>query len=595
MDALQSADVDLQGLMHVLAHNLYATPEVALRELVQNAHDSCTRRRLEGDTFEPRIDVVADPRERRLIVRDNGAGLTADEIQRYLATIGGGFTRVLREAHDDEGLIGAFGLGFLSAYVVADRVEVITTSRSAPGSTHVFRSRDGIRFSIAAHAVRPVGTEVVLELKPAHAVLAEPGRIQRLLSRYARLLTVPIFAPGRVNDVAPCWRQTHADPRAAHAAVDETAAWFEVQHRVLAAFPLAPVDGVAAGGVVWVHDGATWATSDQRGVTVFVRGMMVSDEAKELLPTWAGFAGAAVESDALVPTASREDLQRDRRWHAVREALRTTLVDGFTRLASERPAVWRRVVRRHNESLIGAALSDPALFDLLRDVLELPTTEGPRTLPEIAADSAGQVAIMVGEDSGYEALLHRAAGRPVVDGSRFGAKTFAERWCAATGRPALVLGTRQADAAVFPPAHVSPAEQAQLDAWFGGPDLRVVASRFQPATVPLVVVPDREVELKRRIEDDATDARLGAGLLALTRTFTDTLEDGPLARVHVNLHHPIVARLPALPPDRAAAVAQVLSATADLSSRTSVDGLDRDLPGALQRYTDALETLLDEP
>lgn len=596
MADLQAAGVHLDGLMQVLAHNLYATPEVALRELVQNAHDSCTRRRLEGHAVEPRIDVVADRTNNRLIIRDNGAGLTADEVGQYLATIGAGYTRVLRQDHDSEGLIGAFGLGFLSAYVVAERVEVVTTSVHAPTQTHVFRSRDGIRYTLDAHEGRPVGTEVVLHLKRDHEALSEPGRIRALLSRYARLLTVPIHAPGLVNDEAPCWRQPLAElsPRDARERVERTAGWFESQHEVLAAFPLIPTDEVDAGGVVWVHNGASWATSDHRGVTVFVRGMMVSDEAKELLPTWAGFAGAAVEADGLIPTASREDLQRDRQWHALKESLRLTLINGFTSLARDRPAVWRRVIRRHNENLLGAALSDEALFDLLRDELEVPTTEGPLTLAEIARASGGKVAISVGDGGDYEALLHRAAGRPVVDGSRFGAASFAERWCSATGHPALVLGTQHADATVFPAAFVSAAVQRQLNGWFGGEDLLVVPTRFQPATVPLVLVPDRDVLLKRRIEDDRTDQRLGAGMLALTRTFTDKIEQGAAAKVFVNLDNAVIARLPALDQTRADAVAALLTATADLSSRTSVEGLDRDLPGALGRMNDAIRALLGE-
>lgn len=595
MAELQSADVDLNGLMQVLAHNLYATPEVALRELVQNAHDSCSRRRLEGDDFEPRIEVVAEPGTRCLRIFDNGAGLTADEIARYLATIGAGYTRVLREDHDHEGLIGAFGLGFLSAYVVSERVQVITTSRSDRGHTHLFQSRDGIRYTVDEHDSRPVGTEVVLHLSREHATLADPGRVRSLLSRYARLLSVPIHAPDLVNGVAPCWREPlhHLPERRRREAVTRTAGWFESHHEVLAAFPLVAVPEVTAGGVVWVHDGASWATSDQRGVTVFVRGMMVSDEAKELLPAWAGFAGAAVEADGLVPTASREDLQRDRQWHAVREALRQTLIGGFTSLARDRPAVWRRIVRRHNESLLGAALSDDTLFDLLRDVLEVPTSEGPLTLVEVARASGGRVVIAAGDDSGYEALLHRAAGRPVVDGSRFGAAPFASRWCDATGHPALVLGTRSADASVFPPAHASAELQAQLDAWFGGEDLLVVASRYAPTSVPLVLVPDRDVLLKRRLDDDTTDKRLGVGLLALTRTFTDTIEQGPAARVFVNLDHPVVQRLPGLEPTRAAAAAAVLSATADLSSRSSTEGFERDLPEALRRLTEGVGILLD--
>ncbi len=101
--SLQKTKVDFAGLMRVLGEALYSTPQAAIRELVQNAHDSCTRRSLEAaDGFEPAISVTATPGV--LTITDNGAGLTADEIHSYLATIGAGYTRTLREK-GAEGLI----------------------------------------------------------------------------------------------------------------------------------------------------------------------------------------------------------------------------------------------------------------------------------------------------------------------------------------------------------------------------------------------------------------------------------------------------------------------------------------------------------
>ena len=111
---LRSTGVDLGGLMSVLSKHLYSTPMVALRELVQNAHDSILRRRLEQPDWQgpSRIEVLADPQQGVLRIIDTGAGLTEAEIHSYLATVGVGYTRRLRESgHEDSGLIGMFGLG----------------------------------------------------------------------------------------------------------------------------------------------------------------------------------------------------------------------------------------------------------------------------------------------------------------------------------------------------------------------------------------------------------------------------------------------------------------------------------------------------
>src|SRR4051794_7125607 len=105
--------------MTVLGGHLYSTPAVAVRELVQNAHDSITRRRIEDAAYDGgRIDVVGEGTT--LIVRDDGAGMTRDEIDSYLATVGVGYTRTLRERDQSDALIGQFGLGFLSAFIIGD-------------------------------------------------------------------------------------------------------------------------------------------------------------------------------------------------------------------------------------------------------------------------------------------------------------------------------------------------------------------------------------------------------------------------------------------------------------------------------------------
>src|SRR5262249_13839433 len=124
MSERQRFNLHLPGLLKVLAEHLYSSKKVGVRELIQNAHDSCVRRRIEGgeDDYKPRIDLTIDEKKRVLTISDNGFGLTADEITNYLATIGRGYTRELRErltlCSPDEAteLIGQFGLGFLSAF-----------------------------------------------------------------------------------------------------------------------------------------------------------------------------------------------------------------------------------------------------------------------------------------------------------------------------------------------------------------------------------------------------------------------------------------------------------------------------------------------
>src|SRR5690606_33229179 len=160
---------------------------------VQNAHDSCERRRIEaGDEFAASIQVIADPSAGTLTIEDTGAGLTDDEIQRYLATVGAGYTRTLRQREsasasasgeaNESSLIGYFGLGFLSAFVVAERVGVWTCSHQQPDRAWRFVSRDGQTYTLEPGASRPIGTRVSLQLRERHVGLANPLGVRRLLT-----------------------------------------------------------------------------------------------------------------------------------------------------------------------------------------------------------------------------------------------------------------------------------------------------------------------------------------------------------------------------------------------------------------------------
>src|SRR5258708_1051616 len=152
-------EIHLPGLLKVLGEHLYSNPRVALRELIQNAHDSCVRRREEdpegtGGDYQPTISVQIDHAAHQLLIEDNGSGLTHDEITVFLATVGRGYTRELREklgqAERDEALelIGMFGLGLLSAFMVASRVEITTTSYQTPDIAWRWISEGGQSYAL---------------------------------------------------------------------------------------------------------------------------------------------------------------------------------------------------------------------------------------------------------------------------------------------------------------------------------------------------------------------------------------------------------------------------------------------------------------
>lgn len=566
MTTLHKTRVDLEGLMKVLGDHLYSTPMVAVRELVQNAHDSCERRRIEaGPDFEPRIVVTADPAARTLMIEDTGAGLTDEEIQQYLATVGAGYTRTLRQrdqSGDAASLIGYFGLGFLSAFVVSERTEVWTCSYRQPDQAWRFSSRDGQTYSLDVAPAREIGTRVTLHLREQHQSLANPLAVRRLLLRYACLLRHPIHCPvdasglasdlgEAVNAEPPPWRDDRglSDVRRRKLAL-EFAARFETEFE-----PLCTI-GVGEGnpdaevrGLLWIQDARTYGSSDNRRVWIFVRGMMISDDARELLPRWAGFVGAAVEGLGLTPTASREDLQRDAAYDRAQVQLLDALVDGLAEIARSEPASWRRILSRHNEALLGAAICDDRLFGLVAEQATLPTSQGDLGLARILERSHGKIYVSQAERGGFEELLFRALAVPVVQARRYGALAVARRWAERRGIPMVMLGTTTGEQALFrkvDDGELPARAPERLREAFGAEqskDVEVVLSRFAPDHLPFVLVPDREIELKQRIEADAADKRISTAALGLARLFTGNIEERPPVRLHLNLDCPAIAKL----------------------------------------------------
>ncbi|MCA9710610.1 MAG: ATP-binding protein [Myxococcales bacterium] len=594
--SLKQTKVDLGGLMMVLGEHLYSSPNVAIRELVQNAHDSCVRRRVEDSAaFEAKIVVHADPAACTLAFEDTGAGLTDEEIERYLATIGSGYTRTLRDEGRDD-LIGYFGLGFLSAFVISERIDVWTCSYQRPDQAWSFSSRSGQSYTVQPASPRAVGTLVTLHLSARFEELSRPGPVRALLQRYCGLLPVPIHAGegAAINAEPPPWRADPADhsPLRRRREALAFAQRFEPGFQPLCTLPIVSVPPSDVRGLLWVQDGATYGTSDNRNLSVFVRGMLVSDDDRELLPAWAGFCGAVLESDALLPTASRESLQKDQRYRDAQAAVRESLIEGMRALARDNPAAWRTVLHRHNEALLGAALCDDRLFELLCDELTVPTSHGDLPVRTVLARSDGRVHVSQAERGGFEELLFRALKVPVVQGVRYGALSFCRAYTERRRGRLVTIGTRGGDQELFSPAALPEGERARLQAWFGGEGAEVVPARFAPDYLPFVVVTDREAALKRRIESDQADQRIASAVLGLARQFTGRIAEGPPAKVYVNVDCPVIPTLLRAPDERARPALALLRPLLGLlaeSGETEVMPVDE----ALRGYCEAVNRIAE--
>ncbi|HLJ63626.1 MAG TPA: hypothetical protein VKT70_05940, partial [Stellaceae bacterium] len=417
-----------------------------------------------------------------------------------------------------------------------------------PHEGWIYQSRNGQAYSLREGPMRAVGTRVTLDLKPKFKHLAGHGFLRTMLGRTCALLTTPILVgedETPINETPPWRRDESGDhPVARKKRRLAFANRFEVSFEPIATIDVLPNDETDIRGLLWIQDGATYGSSDNRNAFAFVRGMLVDADAKDLLPSWAGFIGGVFESDRLTPTASREDLQRDQVFDAARTRIESVLIDGLLRLAEREPEAWRRVLTRHNEALLGAALCDPRLFDLLSRHLKIPTSEGDLTAAALRARSTDhRIHVSLDSADGFEEMLCRGLGLPLAQGYRYAVLPFLDRWCAAHQAVLVRLGTDEGNRRVFEQAALDDADRAWLAELLGvAPDM-LVPARFDPPELPSVLVPDRAAELKERIESDAADRRISIAALGLARIFTSGLKTGTPRQLFVNLRAPVIERL----------------------------------------------------
>src|SRR5262245_16794187 len=396
MSDRQRFNLHLPGLLKVLAEHLYASKKVGIRELIQNAHDSCTRRKIEANEprYAPRIDVELDEAARTITIRDNGNGLTEEEISTYLATIGRGYTRELRERlalsspQEASELIGQFGLGFLSAFLLAGEVTVVTRSYQGGPALRWHCGGDEYYEMAPAGEDVEVGTAVELRVKPAASfVLQERGLVETVRT-YADFLPTPIYLEGDpepLNLMTPPWEG--ADPEAA---AREYAA--RLSHGTEPLFVLPLHDGkvhlghdsvtVPLQGFLFVPPGSVASVREYGDLTVYIRRMFICDRERDLLPAWARFVRGVIDCPMLQPTASREGIHQDDNFESVRQALEEQLGRGLHTLAEADPERWKKLVRGHSDVIVSWAVKDNEFFERVADLVHFRTSRGLLSLPE---------------------------------------------------------------------------------------------------------------------------------------------------------------------------------------------------------------------
>ncbi|MDU0290136.1 HSP90 family protein [Saccharothrix longispora] len=525
--------VDLRGIIDLLSHHLYSSPRVYARELLQNAVDAITARRaLQPDApGEVVVEPVRSPGG-TLRISDTGIGLTEREVHDLLSTLGRtskrddlGFAR--------QGFLGQFGVGLLSAFLVAERVNL--TTRSARGGPAVRWTADASGHYEVGEAERAeVGTTIELVPHRDAEHWLEHDVVKALLAEYGELLPVTVRVGDEVvtHDALP-W-------------TDDALAYGE---RVLGVRPFdaIPVEVPTVGlrGVAYVLPGGVHPGARQSH-RVYLKRMLVGDSIEGLLPEWAYFVRCVVDSTSLRPTASRESLYQDETLLAVREELGRQVRDWLVRLDATDPDRTRALLDAHHLGIKSLARVDDEMLRLVERWLPFETTDGAQSLRQFRRRH-GTIAHVPDVDEFRQlAPVAHAQGMGLVNAGYAYDAEIMERLVALDG-PAAARRVAPGEVLAALDDPEPELERALRERLVLAKDVlerhdcEAVPRDFDPGTLPALLVTNAEAERERDVQQAGEEAdALWAELLG---NLVGSSSSDAAQRLVLNCRNPLVRRL----------------------------------------------------
>lgn len=405
--AQREFQTEVSQLLQLIIHSLYSHQEIFLRELVSNASDaldklkylSLTEEPYKSLPFDPRIDLELDEEAGTLSIADTGIGMNDEDLVSHLGTIARSGTKnflanLSGDAKKDSNLIGQFGVGFYSAFIVADKVEVI--SRKAGEETAWRWTSDGKSgYELEAAEREKSGTTVILHFHEEGKEYANSWKLREIVKKYSNHIAFPIFLTAEENE----WDETEkksVKKRTTKQVNAASALWKrpkaelkDEDYKEL----YKSISGDWEDPLFWFHTKAEGTMeyttlfyipskapfdlyqADYRpGVKLYVRRVFIMDDSKELLPTYLRFVRGIIDSEDLPLNVSREILQQNRVLAAIRTASVKKILSELKSLAAENAGQYGKFIEEFNRPLKEGLYSDQANEETLLDLIRVKTT-----------------------------------------------------------------------------------------------------------------------------------------------------------------------------------------------------------------------------
>jgi molecular chaperone HtpG len=398
---------EVKQLLHLVTHSLYSNREIFLRELVSNASDACDKLRFAAIAKPELLDggpdfairVSYDKAARTITVSDNGIGMSREEAIQHLGTIAKSGTReffaqLTGDQQKDTQLIGQFGVGFYSSFIVADRVTVISRRAGLPADQAVKWESDGTgEFTVEAATRQTRGTDVILHLKEGEDELLSSWKLRSILTKYSDHIATPILMRKEqwdkdkneyvstdewetVNQASALWTRAKSE------ITDEQYKSFyqHVAHDFTE--PLAWTHNRVEGKTEYIQllyiparaPFDIWDRNARHGVKLYVRRVFIMDDAEQLLPPYLRFVRGVVDSSDLPLNVSREILQESRDVKAIREGCTKRVLSLLEELAENRKDDYAKFWAEFGQVLKEGIGDDPANRERIARLLRFAST-----------------------------------------------------------------------------------------------------------------------------------------------------------------------------------------------------------------------------
>jgi molecular chaperone HtpG len=401
---IKEFQAETKQVLRLVIHSLYSHKEIFLRELVSNASDACEKLRFEAiakpdllgaDSLA--IILTPDSAAGTLSIKDNGIGMSEAEIIDNLGTIARSGTKKFLEtlsgdSAKDAQLIGQFGVGFYSAFIVADKVTVLTKGSDTPG---VRWDSDGEgQYEIQGSGKADRGTEVILHLRDEDKEFLEPERLRQLVRKYSDHLSIPVVlktgdTQETLNQAKAFWTRPKSDLKDE----DYQAFYKHLTHDSEDARLWAhnKVEGnIEYTSLLYLPKRAPFDLFEREqksGIQLYVKRVFIMDKAAELLPPYLRFMRGLVDSSDLPLNVSRELLQNNRTVEKIKSALVKRSLDLLEDLASTKPQEYAEFWKTFGVVLKEGIIEDPGQKTRIAKLLRFHSTAGSGDAPEVTLET----------------------------------------------------------------------------------------------------------------------------------------------------------------------------------------------------------------